>query len=264
MSFFLAQSQVVNPNSPALERVKVTGEIPVAPNLSAKKIEVVTQVDSIPAKKDRYGLRIGVDLYKLTRSIYDANYQGIELVGDYRIRKNYYLAAEVGSENKTTEDTRLNTTTKGTYLKAGFDYNGYENWLDMENIISIGLRGGFSRFSQELNSYKIYNPNPYFGEMPSITSGEKFSGLTASWLEVVAGLKVKVINNIFVGFSLRMNLLLTDKKPGNNFTNLYIPGFNRTYDGNFGAGINYTITYFIPLYKKQVIAKKQIELKKPR
>jgi hypothetical protein len=23
--------------------------------------------------------------------------------------------------------------------KVGFDYNAYENWLDMENIISIGL-----------------------------------------------------------------------------------------------------------------------------
>ncbi len=73
-------------------------------------------------------------------------------MGDYRLSKNYYAAAEIGSEDKTTEDDRLNTTTKGTYLKVGFDYNVYENWLDMENIISIGLRGGFSTFSQELNS----------------------------------------------------------------------------------------------------------------
>jgi hypothetical protein len=58
----------------------------------------------------------------------------------------------------------LNFTTKGSYLKVGFDYNAYENWLDMENVISIGMRYGFSTFSQELNSFKIYNANPYFGE----------------------------------------------------------------------------------------------------
>jgi hypothetical protein len=50
----------------------------------------------------------------------------------------------------------------------------------MENIISIGLRYGFSTFNQELNSYKIYNANPYFGETPPVASGAKFNDLTAS------------------------------------------------------------------------------------
>ena len=49
--------------------------------------------DSIPVKKDRYGLRVGVDLFKLTRGFYDKNYKGIELTGDSRWNKKYYLAA---------------------------------------------------------------------------------------------------------------------------------------------------------------------------
>ena len=257
MSLFLGQAQDTIPNNTSLERTKIVGEITKVPKLVQTKTATVAKTDTIvPVKKDRYGVRVGVDLYKLTRGLYDKNYKGIELVGDYRLTKNYYAAAEIGSENKTTEDDRLNSTTKGSYLKVGFDYNAYENWLDMENIISAGLRGGFSTFSQELNSYKTYNPNPYWGEMPWKTSGEKFNGLTASWIEVVAGVKVKVINNIFVGFSLRMNVLITDKKPSSNFENLYIPGFNRTYAGNFGVGFNYTVTYFVPLYKKTVKPKK--------
>jgi hypothetical protein len=48
--------------------------------------------------------------------------------------------------------------------KVGFDYNAYENWLDMENIIHWFAFYGFSTFNQELNSYKIYNANPYFGD----------------------------------------------------------------------------------------------------
>jgi hypothetical protein len=126
----------------------------------------------------------------------------------------------------------------------------------MENIISIGLRYGASTFSQELNSYKIYNANPYFGEVPILPSGDKFNGLTASWIEVVAGVKAKVINNVYLGFSLRLNKLISNDKP-TNFDNLYIPGFNRTYDGDFGVGVNYTITYFIPIYKKKVTDRKK-------
>lgn len=252
MLLSFAQAQDTIPTQSTTERKKIEGEIPEAPKKATAKTATTKTDTIVPVKKDRYGVRVGVDLYKLTRGLYDENYKGIELVGDYRLSKNYYAAAEIGSEDKTTEDDRLNTTTKGTYLKVGFDYNVYENWLDMENIISIGLRGGFSTFSQELNSYKTYNPYPYWGQMPWITSGETFNGLTAGWIEVVAGVKVKVYNNIFVGFSLRMNTLVYDKKPSEDFQNLYIPGFNRTYAGNFGAGFNYTITYFIPLYKKVV------------
>ena len=136
----------------------------------------------------------------------------------------------------------------------GFDYNLYENWLDMENIISVGLRYGLSSFSQELNSYKIYNAHPYWGELPAVTASEQFNGLSASWIEVVTGLKAKMFNNVFVGFSVQLKTLVTNKKP-DGFDNLYIPGFNRTYNGNFGIGFNYSISYFIPLYKKKVVAK---------
>ncbi|SDW35784.1 DUF6048 family protein [Flavobacterium degerlachei] len=252
-SLFLVQAQETTTLKNTIDSTSTEAIIPDNGNLKTVKLPEEQQQVVVPAKTNRYGLRVGVDLYKLTRGLYDSDYKGIEFVGDYRLTKKYYLAAELGNENKTTDDTRLNFTTKGSYLKAGFDYNAYENWLDMENIISIGLRYGFSTFNQELNSYKIYNANPYFGEIPSIASGEKFNGLTASWIEVVAGVKAKVFDNVFMGFSLRLNLLVSNKTP-DNFENLYIPGFNRTYDGDFGVGFNYTVSYFIPLYKKKVEA----------
>jgi hypothetical protein len=239
-AFFLSNAQEISTKKSSLD------------SLNTKKETTEIKKDIPVVKKDRYGLRVGVDLFKLTRSFYDSDYKGIEFAGDYRLTKKYYLAAEIGNENKTTDDDRLNFTTKGSYLKAGFDYNGYENWLDMENIISIGLRYGFSTFNQELNNYKIYNANQYFGTTAPITSGAKYNDLTASWLEVVAGVKAKVFDNVFMGFSLRLNTLVTNKKP-DNFDNLYIPGFNRTYNGSFGVGFNYTVSYFIPIYKKKVI-----------
>ena len=270
-SFFLVLSMTLAQAQETTTKPKQEKSTTVSPEADQKmsetamplvKMEPVAKTnDSIPLKTDRYGIRVGVDLYKLTRALYDKNYKGIELVGDYRLTKKYFLAAELGNENKTTDDDRVNFTTKGSYIKAGFDYNAYQNWLDMENIISIGLRYGFSTFNQELNSYRIYNSNPYFGETPVIASGKKFDGLSASWIEVVAGVKAKVFDNVFMGFSLRLNRLVTNKQP-ENFSNLYIPGFNRTYDGDFGVGFNYTVTYFVPIYKKKVKPTVTVENKK--
>lgn len=197
---------------------------------------------------ERYGLRLGADLHKIARSFYEKDYRGFEVVGDYRLTKRFYLAGEIGNEDKTVDDDRLNFTTKGTYFKVGFDYNSFENWLDMENMIYVGMRYGVSSFNHTLNSYKIYDPTNYYGEN-IITSGEKFSGLNASWLEVVGGIKAELFNNLYLGFSVRLNYLVSNKKP-DDFDNLFVPGYNRTYDGKFGAGFNYTLSYFIPIYKK--------------
>ncbi len=202
---------------------------------------------------ERYGLRLGVDLHKIARTFYEKDYRGLEVVGDYRLTKKFFIAGEIGNEDKTIDDDRLNFTTKGTYFKVGFDYNSFENWLDMENMIYIGMRYGVSSFSHTLNTYKIYDPTNYYGET-IITSGAKFDNLNASWVEVIGGIKAELFNNLYLGFSVRLNYLVSNKKPA-DFDNLFIPGYNRTYDGKFGAGFNYTLSYFIPIYKK----KKEIE-----
>lgn len=205
---------------------------------------------------ERYGLRVGVDLHRLSKSFYEKDYKGLEIVGDYRLTRRFYLAGELGNEEKTVDDDRLNFTTKDTYFKAGFDYNTFENWLDMENMIYVGMRYGISSFSQTLNSYKIYDPTNYYGEN-TVISGAKYNGLTANWIEIIGGVKAELFSNLYLGFSLRLNYLVSNKKP-DGFDNLYIPGFNRTYDGKFGAGVNYTLSYFIPIYKKNKVAKENM------
>ncbi len=216
--------------------------------------------DSIKPKTERYGLRVGIDLFKLSRSFTEKNYKGLELVGDFKLTRKHYLATELGNENKTVDDDKLNFTTKGTYIKAGFDYNTYENWLGMHNMLYVGLRYGISTFSQTLNTYSIYYSHNYFPN-PAIESGQKFDGLSAQWVEVVAGIKAEVINNLYIGFSFRMNNLISSKVP-ENFDNLYIPGFNRTYGGKVGAGFNYTISYFVPIFKTTVKLKEKETAKK--
>ncbi|MCF4102768.1 DUF6048 family protein [Gillisia sp. M10.2A] len=217
------------------------------PNLWAQTPAVET--DSIQYK-ERYGLRLGIDLSKPLKSILKDDYSGFEVQGDYRVYKNYYLASEIGNEQQTFKERDLKSTSKGSYIKIGADYNAYENWAGMENIIFVGARYGFTTFSQTRDSYYINTGSSNYFPDNVINTSTEFNGLTASWLELMVGVKVELFSNLYLGGNFQLKRLVSQTQP-DNFDNLTIPGFNRTYDGSmYGAGFSYSISYLIPLYKK--------------
>ena len=213
----------------------------------ALKEEVVDTINK--REKKPYTIRFGVDLSKPLMAQLNKDYFGLELVGDIRLFSEFYGAIELGNERKTQQSERINFKTSGTYLKLGFDYNMYKNRKGMNNAIYIGMRIGNSFHKQKVNEYEPYQINHYWAT-EIIKNGAEIreqESLSARWVEVVAGIKVKMINNIYMGFSLRLNRLMSDTRP-ENFDNLYIPGFNKKTDENvWGAGFNYTLTYAIPV-----------------
>lgn len=213
----------------------------------------------------QYGIRLGVDLSRPLRSFLNDDYTGLEIIGDIRITQKLYIAAELGNEDFTQIEELGNDleapvaeiysyTTNGSYLKLGVEYNTYENWYGMNNTIFIGGRYAFSTFSQTLNENAIYDSNRYWfpdGLSPGSTAPIEYGGLNASWLEFLFGLKAELFANIYLGASVRLGFLISNKE-ADNFPNLWIPGFNKVTDGsNFGVGFNYSISYFLPLYKKR-------------
>ncbi|GGW61897.1 hypothetical protein GCM10008085_11890 [Winogradskyella epiphytica] len=211
--------------------------------------------------KQKYGLRIGADLSKLGRSFLDDNYTGFEILGDYRLTKRIYIAGEIGNEERTLENEVLSNSTKGSYFKGGIDINFYKNWLDMENMIYAGFRVGAATFSQTLNSYSIYNVNnQYWDQQYAVEAGTEFSGLTALWTELKVGIKAEIFNNLFAGINVQLKVLLSETEP-NGYENLYVPGFNRTYDSSaFGAGYGFNLSYLIPIFKKDKIVVQEREV----
>jgi len=206
------------------------------------------KIDTVKTKES-YGIRIGLDISKPITSFLDNNTNGYEFVGDIRVFKNYYAAVELGFSNKTTIEDYLNFTTKGSYFKAGFNYNAYKNWKGMNNEIYIGLRYGLSFFNQTLNSYTPHVKGTYF--IPNtLEPNTEFKDLTAQWIEIVFGMKVETFKNLYLGVSVSFNNMLNTKEP-ENFKNLYVPGFNRVFLNNAGVGFNYTLSYLIPIFKKE-------------
>ncbi|MGB5417270.1 DUF6048 family protein [Algibacter sp.] len=218
--------------------------------VNAQKDSIANPIDDSKTVKLKYGLRIGGDIGKLIRTTLDDDYSGFEIIADYRLKEKLYVAGEIGIEEKNTINDYLNITTKGSYLKGGVDFNMYQNWLNMDNMIYAGFRVGASSFSHDLNSYTVYSTDQYW--TPQLTSDTKqeFTGLTAFWAESMIGMKAEIMNNFYIGLNLQLKVLATETNP-NNFENVYIPGYGKTYDsGRIGAGYSYFLAYRIPLYKR--------------
>lgn len=222
----------------------------ICANLNAQNDSIAPAVKDSVIIKEKYGLRVGGDISKLVRSFIDDDYTGFEVVADFRLNKRLYIAGELGIEEKNTINDYLNVTTKGSYLKAGVDYNMYQNWLDMDNMIYSGFRIGAATFSHDLNQFDIYNTNTYWSEQFGSTERQEFKDLTAFWAELILGIKTELLTNLYLGLNVQLKFRVTETEP-DNFENLYIPGFNKTTDGTgIGTGVSYFISYRIPLYKK--------------
>lgn len=213
----------------------------------------IAQNDSIPQDSvkytQKYGLRVGGDIGKLIRTAIDDDYSGFEINADYRIKSNLFIAGEIGFEEKTTYNDFLNSTSKGGYLKGGVDFNLYQNWFGMDNLIYFGFRGGYATFEQTVNSYTPYNTNQSW-QQPVFTESINHDGLSATWGELIIGIKAELFNNLFIGLNAQLKGRVSETEP-ENFENIFVPGFGRTYDsGSFGMGYGYNISYLIPLYKK--------------
>ena len=206
-----------------------------------------TENDSVVVK-NKFGIRIGLDFSKQIRMLTE-NYKGLSLYGDVKIKERLFIVSELGSDEKELRTDNLRSKFSGNYIKAGLNYNLYNNLPGLNNEIYVGFRFATSKFKSEISEYIIYNKDRFWSQDP-IFDNIINKGLNANWVELIIGINAELLNNLFMGLSLRLNRMLNQKKP-ENFTNLYIPGFNKvTENNNFGTGLNYSLIYQIPIIKK--------------
>lgn len=206
-----------------------------------------TENDSVVVK-NKYGIRIGLDFSKQIRMLTE-DYKGLSLYGDVKIKERLFIVSELGSDEKELRTDNLRSKFSGNYIKAGLNYNLYNNLQGLNNEIYVGFRFATSKFKSEISDYIIYNKDHFWSQDP-IFDNIINKGLNANWVELIIGINTELVNNLFMGLSLRLNRMLNQKKP-ENFTNLYIPGFNKvTENNNFGTGLTYSLIYQIPIIKK--------------
>ena len=215
-------------------------------------VSVFSQKEKDTITTSTYGMKIGIDLSKQIRMLTESDYKGLVVVGDYRLLDKLFLTFEIGTEEKLIENEVLNFNTKGSFIKIGANYNVFNNFENLENEIYVGFRVSSSKFDHQLNSFTIYSKDQYWNQN-KITNTEFFKDLSATWFELIFGFNAEVFNNTYMGLSLRLKRLLSQKEP-TNFRNLYVPGFNKVLENNkVGVGLTYTVQFQIPIYKKKKI-----------
>lgn len=205
------------------------------------------QIDTNLIKKT-YGLRLGLDLSRQIRMLTE-DYKGLSLYSDFKIKENVFIVFEAGKDNKTIDDENVSSNVKGSFYKLGFNYNFYKNPPGLENEIYFGFRYGISNFNSELLSFRVFDVDNNWND-ESIVVNRRFNNLSAGWIELILGFNAEISKNIIMGISLRLNRKINQKMP-TNFTNFFIPGFNKVTENNsFGTGITYNLLYQIPVLRK--------------
>ena len=187
---------------------------------------------------------LGFELGNWAYKYFDPGFTGYTVSLDYEKDLRYYPVMELGMLNIQKDQEKMDYSTEGYFGKIGVNYN----FLDSKgvwdyNILFAGLRLGFANYQHKAENIVI--ENNYFGnyQIGDISN----QNLKALWTEAVVGLRVEVINNVFLGWSLRGKLrLISDKDK--QLTPYFIPGYGSGED-NSTIRIQYYISYKLPIIK---------------
>jgi hypothetical protein len=220
-------AQVVNPEMEAEEDTVV--------------IERPKKPDSLREKIYFRSIRFGTDVLALAVSS-SPRFQGWEVNADADFGP-FYLVGDYGKWGKN--ETLVNGgdyQNDGTYWRAGLDISILKKDPD-RNMLFFGLRYARSSYSEQIN---LTVNDPYFGTQQYALSNPNAS---AAWGEVVAGLRVKVWKEFWMGFTSRLKLALAVR--GNGELSTYdVPGYG-VVGGGSTWGFNYQLFWRIPFERKK-------------
>jgi hypothetical protein len=185
------------------------------------------------------GLRLGLDLIPLVRSLVDSEFSGWEAAADVDFHR-YYLVLEYGGLAVQQPTSDGDHESEGSYYRFGADFNFIRNDPD-RNAFFFGMRYARSSFQEKLTyAYE----DPVWGDgVRTVSIGNG----TAGWVEMVMGMKVKIWKELWLGFTSRYKFALAAE--GSDQMNPYlVPGYGLAGRRSYW-GFNYHAFYRIPFRK---------------
>lgn len=144
---------------------------------------------------------------------------------------------EYGRESRTVDNGVDIYSTAGSYYRFGPDVNFLFRDPD-KSALFLGFRYAVNSFSDELD---YVNPSPVWGDQRLFLENET---LSADWLELTAGIKVKVFQSVWLGFTGRFKAGV-DTFEDETLVPSYIPGFGQA-DTRSTWEFNYWIIVRLP------------------
>jgi hypothetical protein len=195
--------------------------------------------DTTAARFIPTGVRIGYDLMALGRSQFSSTFRGWEVAADIDFHR-FYLVTEYGTW-ALAEPLRNGTySNNGSYFRVGVDVNFLKN-LE-KNMFFLGGRFGYSSYSDQV---EYTYGTPAFADETNFVYNSKVIG---TWVELTAGLKVKIWKFFWLGATGRFKFGLD--LDGNGPLRSYdVPGFGLNISRTWW-GFNYYALVRIPFKKE--------------
>lgn len=211
-------------------------------------ISLLLLAGSAQAQVDRWlpsGIRIGVEAGTPFFYIFSEKQNHWEVQADLDIDK-FLLVADYGRATFQLNESTYSYTNEGGYLRLGLDYNFLASDSAMQ-VIFFGLRYAQSSFSDRLdfNTRAVIESETGW---PPVWSSNTNGAAGARWFELASGIKARVFQNVFMGFTVRYKMLLKVRDTG-TLRPYFVPGFGKFIDANTW-GLNYYVYYRIPFRKK--------------
>lgn len=206
--------------------------------LAQGKMDTLVQ-DTVRNKYVPTGIRVGIDLLAYGKTRFQDNFTGWEFEGDMDFDR-YYLALEYGSWGKKLNSDSAGYENRGTYWRAGIDVNFLTKDPD-RNMFFLGARYGRSVFTESMSVTRF---DPVWG---LLSDNFYHSNVRASWIELTAGLRVKVWKIFWLGYTGRFKFALSNDGTTEMLPH-DVPGFGRT-NKDTTWGFNYYLMIRLPIRK---------------
>lgn len=197
-------------------------------------------------KPERHQLLLGVDLSRFVVPIIDSTRFGWEVSADYELLNDMFVNVEIGSQNTRFKTPDYQYNAAGAYTRLGVDYN-FMKHVDEESTdkLLVGFRYGFSTFYHEADQITLRDK--IWGDLSNQEVERNW--LTANWVEATTGMRARLINNFYMGWTIRFRVRLWLQKD-KIMEPYHIPGYGRAWNNSW-VGVNYSLYYQIPLFKKK-------------
>jgi hypothetical protein len=201
----------------------------------------VKKVDTVKINYTPTGIRVGTDLISLVRNQVDTKYTGWEVNADIDFYR-YYLAVDYGYWAKHLPLKNGDFSNSGNYFRIGADVNFLLKDPD-RNMFFLGYRYGQSVFDHRSNylNYLVIDPKSQ--------TNYSDSGVSAHWMELTSGLRVKIWKMIWMGYTARFKF--APRASGYSELQPYdIPGYG-IFEKKIYWGFNSQLFIKIPVRKQE-------------
>jgi hypothetical protein len=209
--------------------------------------------DSTSNAKVKYKEKSGHQLcvaYDISRPIIGSIYSDRTDVGfavDYYLRKEVYLVSEGGWGGSNVTYSFLRYTTTNNYATIGINKSLLKrsNTHDWD-IGFFGVRLGVADIQRTNATYTIVDT--FWNRNASITNTVPGKNSIDYWAEVTGGMRVELVKNFFLGWTIRGKFLLSGQS-STELAPLYVAGYGKG-DKNSIFDFNFYITYAVRWKRK--------------